>query len=291
MKKVIILNPVFNDWKSVNKLYAEISRQISALKQFEFSLILVNDASTETEYTLHKPHNIKSLTILNMRENRSHQRCIAAGLKYIMQNINFDYVVVMDADGEDRPEEVVMLLDKMGANSQSPVVAKRIKRSEGLMFRILYQIHKIITYIFTGKIMNFGNFVCLTKDNVSKIINERSLWNNFSGTIRNKFKKLESINCIRGNRYFGPSKMSFLKLFIHSMSIISVFNKVVYLRSILYLATAFLLEFIFSLNIFKSFLILLLFFNLIIFFSSQRSNAEGLNTALDNIRDAKSDIH
>ena len=89
MKKVIILNPVFNDWKSVNKLYAEISRQISALKQFEFSLILVNDASTETEYTLHKPHNIKSLTILNMRENRSHQRCIAAGLKYIMQNIYF----------------------------------------------------------------------------------------------------------------------------------------------------------------------------------------------------------
>ena len=168
-----------------------------------------------------------------------------------MQNINFDYVVVMDADGEDRPEEIVMLLDKMGANSQFPVVAKRVKRSEGLMFRILYQIHKIITYIFTGKIMNFGNFVCLTKDNVSKIINEKSLWNNFSGTIRNKFKKLESINCIRGNRYFGPSKMSFLKLFIHSMSIISVFNKVVYLRSILYLATAFLLELFFSLNIFN----------------------------------------
>ena len=46
MKKIIILIPVYNDWKSVYKLLEIINFEVSNLSH-EFSVIIVNDASTE----------------------------------------------------------------------------------------------------------------------------------------------------------------------------------------------------------------------------------------------------
>ena len=52
-----------------------------------------------------------------MKENRGHARCIASGLKYIYEKEDFDYVIPMDGDGEDRPEEIIEFLNKI-ANHQ-----------------------------------------------------------------------------------------------------------------------------------------------------------------------------
>ena len=46
MKKIIILIPVFNDWKSLDKLIEEI-RIIANYYDDKFSIIIVNDGSTE----------------------------------------------------------------------------------------------------------------------------------------------------------------------------------------------------------------------------------------------------
>ncbi len=72
----------------------------------------------------------------------------------------------MDGDGEDRPVEIKPLVDKALLQEDVSVVAKRIKRSEGPIFQMLYQIHKIITLVFTGKNVNFGNYSCLKKNEV-----------------------------------------------------------------------------------------------------------------------------
>ena len=65
--------------------------------------------------------------------------CIATGLKYIFQKEDFDYVIPMDGDGEDRPEEIKSLIEKIKENPSLSVVAKRVKRSEGPFFQFLYQ--------------------------------------------------------------------------------------------------------------------------------------------------------
>ena len=76
--------------------------------------------------------------------------------------------------------------------------------------------HKIITYIFTGKKINFGNYSCLTKKDVEQISSKASLWSSYSGTVKKYIKNLNEINSTRGLRYFGPSKMSLFNLiFIH----------------------------------------------------------------------------
>ena len=210
MKNIIILVPVFNDWKSLQKLIEEINTNISSIKKFNFECIIVNDASTISQPKLTKPSNIKSIEILNMIENRGHARCNAFGIRYVIKNKKFDYLILMDGDGEDRPVEIKSLVETIEKKPDISVVAKRIKRSEGLIFQFLYQIHKFITLIFTGKRINFGNYSILTNADTKTLHSKASLWSSISGSVKKNIKVLNEINSIRGLRYFGPSQMSYL---------------------------------------------------------------------------------
>jgi polyisoprenyl-phosphate glycosyltransferase len=289
MKKIIIMIPVFNDWESLIKLVNEINEIIKKYKNINFECLIVDDASTITKPELIKPNNIKSLQILKMKENRGHARCNAFGIRYVFRNKEFDNLILMDGDGEDRPIEIKNLVDEIIDNPDKSVVAKRIKRSEGFFFQSLYQIHKIITYIFTGQSIGFGNYSCLTKRDVEKLQSDASLWSSYSGTVKKNLKQFKEINSIRGLRYFGPSKMSFLKLLIHSFSIIAVFKYQVFLRStFLIIILAYLNQYLGSFSIF--FQILIVLFNLIIFIVSLREKENELKNShdnLDNIEDIK----
>ena len=233
--KIKIIIPVFNDWQSVFKLLDEINLSLKNLEH-EVSVIIVNDASNHDREDEDKDfENINSVKILNMKINQGHGRCIATGLKYIFEKEDFDYVIPMDGDGEDRPEEIKNFIDKISNSNIKPIVGERVKRSEDLIFKICYQLHKLITLTFTGKTIKFGNFTCLPKSTVEKMVNEKATWNSFSGSlskIENNFIKIPSI---RGARYFGPSKMNFYNLIKHSLSIISVFRNTFLIRSAIFI--------------------------------------------------------
>tara|TARA_B100000674_G_scaffold335515_1_gene280264 strand:+ start:348 stop:1217 length:870 start_codon:yes stop_codon:yes gene_type:complete len=232
--KIKILIPLYNDWQSTSKLVDEINN-LSISSEFQISIIIVNDASNHDRPEESKNlENIHSFKIINMKKNQGHARCIATGLKYIFEKEDFDYVIPMDGDGEDRPEEIKEFINKIKDSNGKPIVGSRVKRSEGLTFKICYQIHKLITYTFTGKSIKFGNFTCLPKGTVEKMINEKATWNSFSGSLTKIEKDLSAIPSIRGPRYFGPSKMSFFNLVKHSLSIISVFRKTFLIRSALF---------------------------------------------------------
>ena len=235
MKKFIILIPVFNDWESLAKLLAEINENIKDYENINFECMVVNDASTISQPKITKPKNIKSLRILNMSENRGHARCNAAGLKYINENEEFDYVIPMDGDGEDRPEELSLLIDKIKDYPNTVITANRIERSEGFIFKFCYLAHKYLTFIFTGQTIKYGNYTCLPKYEVNEMINEPATWSSFSGSLAKIAKDRRSIPSIRGKRYFGPSKMSFVNLLKHSLSISAVFKTTLLIRSIFFL--------------------------------------------------------
>ena len=140
MKKIIILIPVYNDWDSLKKLIKEINDIIKDFNDINFECLIVNDCSTIPAPEIIKPNKIKSMEILNMRENRGHARCNAFGIRHIFQNKKFDNIILMDGDGEDRPVEIKDLLEKINKNPKVSVVAKRVKRSEGPLFQLLYQV-------------------------------------------------------------------------------------------------------------------------------------------------------
>ena len=232
--KIKILVPIYNDWQSVFKLIDEINN-LPLDKVFEISILIVNDASNHDRPVEEKNfENIQSIKILNINKNQGHARCIATGLKYIFEKEDFDYVIPMDGDGEDRPEEIKDFLEQIKKSNNQPIVGERIKRSENMIFKLCYQFHKMITFTFTGKSIKFGNFTCLPRSTVEKMVNEKATWNSFSGSLKKIENKLFSIPSIRGTRYFGPSKMSFYNLIKHSLSIISVFRKTFLIRSALF---------------------------------------------------------
>ena len=281
--KFKILIPLFNDWKSVSKLLTEIDHQILNWEA-EVSVIIVNDASTEERSDLNFNYKkIKSVKILNMKKNRVHQRCIAAGLKYISQNENFDRVIVMDADGEDRPEELNDFYRKSLDNPNMTITGNRFKRSEGFIFRILYEIHKILTLVFTGKLIKFGNFLCLPKEHVNQLVKKPYLWNSYSSSVIRTIHARTFIPSTRGLRYVLPSKMNLLALIFHSLTIISVFRNIVIIRSIIYFAIYLFLIFN-NISFFTIIpLLFLLIFSLTILKISMRESMDGLEKSLDNI--------
>ena len=235
MKKIKILIPIYNDWESALKLLENIDLHTSTLDD-EFSIIILNDASTEDRpELLANLGNLKSVKIINMKENRGHARCNAAGLKYINEKEDFDYIIPMDGDGEDRPEELSLLMEKTKEYPDIVVTADRVKRSEGVIFRFCYSAHKYLTLIFTGQNIKFGNYTCLPKSIVNEMINEPATWSSFSGSLAKIAKDRKSIPSERGTRYFGPSKMSFINLLKHSLSIIAVFKTTLLIRSVLFL--------------------------------------------------------
>ena len=235
MNKIKILIPIYNDWQSVFKLLENINLEASTLK-VEFSVIIINDTSTESRPELSANlENLKSVQVINMKENRGHARCNAAGLKYINEKEEFDYVIPMDGDGEDRPEELSLLIDKIKDYPNTVITANRIERSEGFIFKFCYLVHKYLTFIFTGQTIKYGNYTCLPKYVVNEMINEPATWSSFSGSLAKIAKDRKFVPSIRGKRYFGPSKMSFLNLLKHSLSISAVFKTTLLIRSIFFL--------------------------------------------------------
>ena len=283
MKKFFILIPLYNDWKSVLKLLQNIDLQIEEWNAI-VSILIVNDASTETKpKTELKFKNIKSTRVINMKNNRGHARCYATGLKFLAEKEDFDFVILMDGDGEDRPEELGLLYKKSNDYPRKVVTANRIKRSEGPLFKLMYECHKILTYIFTGHLIKFGNYSCLPKEAVAKLVTEACTWSSFSGSVTKIIQDRTSISSIRGRRYFGPSRMSFFNLLIHSFSIIAVFKVSVIVRSILFLFF-YLLFIVGNLSIITFFpVVITLLFLFLIIKTSSRENIKELNNSLENI--------
>ena len=112
---------------------------------------------------------------------------------------------------------------------------------------------------------------------------EASTWSSFSGSVTKVIVDRVSAPSIRGQRYFGPSKMNLFNLLIHSFSIIAVFKVSVVFRSILFLF--FYLFFVFNnLSVITLFPVLvIIIFLLLIFKVSSRENIEELNNSLENI--------
>ena len=290
MKKIIIIIPIFNDWDSLKQLLLEIDQVIKEIEGVFVDCLVINDASTMKTPEINRPKNIKSLKILNMKQNKGHAKCNAFGIRYSVQKEKFDFLILMDGDGEDRPTELRSLIDKVKNDPKLSVVAKRVKRSEGIFFKTLYLMHKIITYIFTGKIINFGNYSCLTINDAKIIQDKASLWNSYSGTIKKYLLNYNEIDSTRGKRFFGPSKMSLFNLIIHSFSIIAVFKYQVLWRSVALLFILYPLSF-FSPVITMLAQVILIVFNFIIIFISLRENDEELLQSHENLKDIKLIIH
>lgn len=230
MKKVYCLTPVYDDWESFEVLLSHTENlQEKYAEKYTFSIVVVNDGSTDVKSINSSKIDI---CILNLKINIGHQRAIATGLQFIYNEVDQkDYVIVLDSDGEDKPEDMMLLIEKAEKEKNKKIIfAQRKKRQESVLFKLGYLIYKKIFYFFTGQKINFGNFSIIPEELLSKVVHQSNIWNHYSGGIIQSRIPFEKILLDRGKRFHGVSKMNFYNLTIHGLSSISVYFDFLSLR-------------------------------------------------------------
>jgi polyisoprenyl-phosphate glycosyltransferase len=223
--------PLYNDWDSINVLLLKINKEFK-LRKKQANILVINDASSEKINLNIKSHTcIKKVKILNLKKNVGSQKSIFIGLKYLKKNIKNSMIVVMDSDGEDDPAKLFQMINKAEKNNDSIIFARRTKRLEPLIFRILNLMRLLATYIFTGKYIDIGNYSVFSNKNLNSILaNNNATLAYCSGVLKN-CKKIEFVGVKKKKRYFGSSKVKLSFLITHSIKIISVFVNNLLLRS------------------------------------------------------------
>jgi polyisoprenyl-phosphate glycosyltransferase len=227
-----LVTPIFNDFAS----FIQLCREIDLLAggwNVNLSVIAVDDGSLQSAEPVrfHPPLvNISQVRLVKLRSNLGHQRAIAIGLVEAAEQCQFDAILISDSDGEDRPVDMGRLIAQHRERPDAIVVARRSKRSEGLRFRAFYLIYKAVFHAFTGKKIDFGNFVLLPGAALARLVNMPETWNHLAACILRSRIPIASIGCHRGTRYAGTSSMSLVTLLIHGLSAVSVFNDFVFAR-------------------------------------------------------------
>jgi polyisoprenyl-phosphate glycosyltransferase len=230
--RLVILMPVFCDWETVALLCRKIDQQLGHLEGISTRVLIVDDGSCEP---LHgwipfEPLHITRIDALLLRRNMGHQRAIAVGLSMIQDEIECDAVVVMDADGEDRPEDIVRLVNRSGERPGCIVFAARGRRFESFGFRVGYRAYRLLHRVLTGVSVRAGNFSIVPRSALVRLVSMSELWNHYAGAIYKSRLEYSHMPAERGHRLAGRSRMDFVALVVHGLSGISTFYDVVATR-------------------------------------------------------------
>ena len=234
---LLILLPMFNDWNAAGKLLPLIDRTLvqSALRA---GVIVVDDGSTEPAprgFAAGPFHALAPVDVLRLRRNLGHQRAIAVGLAYIERQVACDAVIVMDADGEDAPEDIPVLVDRCCREGHERIVfAERSRRVETALFRILYRAYRALHRLLTGHSVRVGNFSVIPRVRLNGLVVVSELWNHYAAAVFRSRQPYVTVPTSRAARIEGRSRMNFVSLVVHGLSAISVYGDFVFVRLIVF---------------------------------------------------------
>ena len=225
---LLILMPVFNDWASAEQLVTQLGAVLDEVS-LSARLLLVDDGSAQPPpegLGTRVSRGIADLSIVRLRRNLGHQRAIAIGLGVAHEDYPPLPVVIMDADGEDRPEDVPRLYRTLASTPAVDVVfAGRQRRSESVTFTLFYHLYRALHKLMTGVSVRFGNFSVLRHAALAPLMVSPDLWNHYAAAVVKGRLRYDILPAPRGRRLAGQSTMNFVSLFTHGLSAISVFSE------------------------------------------------------------------
>jgi hypothetical protein len=233
---IAVLMPVYNDWDAAGALCRMLDEACAPLKGTRVSVVLVDDGSEEPAgggLAAWHPRNLTGITIVRLRRNVGHQRTIALGLAYLYDQSDAAAMLVMDADGEDKPDDAVALINAYLADPRRAVFAARRRRLEGTVFTTGYHLYRAFHWLLTGIEVRIGNFSIVPRDLAGAIVLTSESWTHYAASAVKARVPMTTIPMDRGRRLAGRSSMSYVSLVTHGLSAISVFREVVGTRLLL----------------------------------------------------------
>lgn len=275
--KIVILTPVYNDWKNLDKLLRQIDKIFKRKIKNYFHLVIINDCSSE-KYNLKKYRfkMIHKITFISLNQNVGSQRAIAIGIRYLnnfYKNKNFKTIII-DSDGQDNPNIIEKMLSISKKFPRFSIAINRGQRKEKLWFRFFYEIYCKLIKIFYFKEIRFGNFSLINHNHLKTLSKKKELWSAFPPSLSMNISNLIHLTANREKRYSGISKMNFFGLLKHAFRVFSALKLRVFLSSVMYIFIAFVLFFENSKLLFFVISFPLIIFNLINFFISLRNKNE-----------------
>jgi glycosyltransferase involved in cell wall biosynthesis len=237
--QVAFVIPIYNDWHSARLLLAALDAVLArAEPQVRGVVYLVDDGSKDTcplEDFAGPYQALETVTRVRLKINLGHQRAIACGLvNLVLAESPAETVIVMDGDGEDRPEDVPRLLKAFAeAGGRDVVFAQRGKRQENVGFKLGYIIYKTLFTALTGTPIRFGNFSVLHREHAEVLVLAPELWLNYPATIKKRRLPFRTVLTDRGKRLAGDSRMNINSLITHGLSAMAVNNEVIGTRLLL----------------------------------------------------------
>jgi len=236
-QRYVIVTPAFDDWTSFCHLIGNIDQKCRA-KDMVFEVLAVDDGSSSTLHPEMLPplteHScIDKVSIIELALNLGHQRAIAVGLVSVWMNRHINSIIVMDSDGEDRPDDLCALISLAKAHPDDIIFARRAKRSESLLFRMGYLAYRVLFHGLTGRKIAFGNFCVLPAYATRRLVHMPELWNNLPSAIIRSRLPYRSVPTARGTRYAGRSKMNLTGLVVHGLSSMSIYTDAIFVRVLL----------------------------------------------------------
>ena len=230
---LIILLPVYNDWECAAILVRKLDSVLSN-NDCNAQLIFLDDCSSSPllqDFVKVELKNMSGVECVRLRRNLGHQRAIAIGLSFIHRERPCDAVLVMDADGEDMPEDVPRLIQKFReAGEQKVIFAERMRRSESLLFRLCYHSYRLLHLMLTGIAVRVGNFSIIPSARLATLVVVSETWNHYAASVLKARLPHDTLPTARGERLAGQSKLNFVALVVHGLSAISVFAETVGVR-------------------------------------------------------------
>lgn len=168
--------------------------------------------------------------ILTLSLDLGQQRAIAVGLATLAQRENAQVVVVMDGDGEDRPEDIPDLAAGVIDSRTEITVAGRGRRDDAAMLKLLRWAYRKVFSVMTGETLPYGNFAAIGGRALRRIVLMEELWSHFPATLRRVGYPMEVMEFDRGRRYAGESKYNLVSLTVHALRSFVPFSETVLAR-------------------------------------------------------------
>jgi len=232
-RSVAAVIPVYDDWESLAQLLERLDA-VAATQGWQLRVLVVDDGSTEragAERLVRPYRALLGVEVLRLARNLGHQRALAIGLTFVHQERRADAVCVLDGDGEDRPEDLPVLLAELDRHGGRRVVfAERARRSEGALFQLSYFVYRTLHRVLTGVAVRVGNFSVMPFELLGTFVVVSEAWNHYAAAVFKARIPYAMVPIARGTRLAGRSRMNFVHLVTHGLSAISVFGDVVGVR-------------------------------------------------------------
>jgi glycosyltransferase involved in cell wall biosynthesis len=239
---VTVVLPFFDDAASARLLVERLEAEVARIPG-RFQVLFVDDGSRDAEVAaLPGPTRfLPRVDVLRLRRNLGHQGAIAIGLAAVAAApsaagspgpwVRPDFVVVMDADGEDDPATLPALLaPALAGTGEAAVFAGRLKRHDSIGFLAGYRSFRALHRLLVGEDIAVGNFSVLPAPVLDRVVGVAEIWRHYAAGVLHARIPVTIVPLERGRRLAGRSKMNLPALVLHGISALSVWSDVVAAR-------------------------------------------------------------